>query len=218
MQRRNRQTSRRIRRKPKVDAGPRHRFRQQEEVGGTAARERRHHIERFLGCDPDDLAHRLHDLCGQARGRRRRPAAGAKSPVTPAPTRAGLLGMARITGTPAPHQPCRAWILTPAATESTTGRRRCSGPRERREHGASVLRLHREDDEVGLADRRPHCPRSPRCRAPGRAPRAPPHGARRRLICSGRMPWRSRPPMSARPMLPAPQDSRCSQSRLMRGL
>ena len=85
----------------------RHQLGEQEEISGTAARQCRHDVDRLLGGHPNNFTNRQHDPFG-GRAMGAPTCAGAYSPVTPAPTSAGLLGIARTTGIPGPHQ-LRAW-------------------------------------------------------------------------------------------------------------
>ena len=66
--------------------------------------------------------------------------------AAPAPTSAGVFGMARTTGTPAPAASSRRAMVTPAAIDSTLAAPAVTAAPGRRRH---VARLHRDHHPVG---------------------------------------------------------------------
>ena len=120
------------------------------------------------------------------------------------PARADWAWLARW-GRPVPHQLCSARVRMPAANDRTTARLRCSSGGERRQRRAGILRLDRDDDEARARRPLERCPRvASMPKSFSSAARAGAN-ASPTAICSRGTPRRSRPPMSARPMLPPPR-------------
>src|SRR5262249_6301055 len=129
-------------------------------------------------------------------------------PVAPAPTSAGLLGMARITGTPGPHHFSSASSLIPAATDITNGRvlwnRGCNGVRTAPATCGLTATTTRVAGAIAAALAAVAVLQKPAARALEAAGELSPT-----QMCSGGVPRRSRPPISARPMLPPPRNAIC---------
>ncbi len=70
-------------------------FEKVEHVGGAAAGHAGHGVEHVLALDPQHRARRLEHARGELAARRVAPRARAKAPLMPAPTSAGVLGIAR---------------------------------------------------------------------------------------------------------------------------
>ncbi len=66
-----------------------------EHVGRTAAGDAGHCVEHVLALHPDDLAGGFEHPAGRGGGIRRVTAGGANAPLMPAPTSAGVFGIAR---------------------------------------------------------------------------------------------------------------------------
>src|SRR5882724_6482226 len=134
--------------------------------------------------------------------------AGANRPVAPAPTNAGLLGIARITGTPPPHQLSRAEMRIPAAIDITIGRVCCSagwsGVRTAPATCGLTATTMTDAGPTATALSAVACTPKSAERASLAASELSPT-----VMCSGRVPRRSIPPISARPMLPPPRIARC---------
>src|SRR3984893_1095054 len=139
--------------------------------------------------------------CGAATG------GGANRPVAAAPTSAGRLGMARTTATPGPHQACRVATRKPAATEMSSGPCAPHSPARAVSTPAASCGFTASTTTAAplTAAALSALAVMPRSRAS--ASRAAAMGSPT-LMCSGRVPERSSPPMSARPMLPAPSMAR----------
>ena len=78
-------------------AGGLHRFGQQEHVGRAAAGHRGDRVHPRFVVDPDRRPDRVEQRVGARRAARRRRCALANRPVTPAPSSAGVFGIARTT-------------------------------------------------------------------------------------------------------------------------
>ncbi len=117
------------------------------EVGGAGAGDRGERVDLRLGY-LDDRADGLEEASHEGDVRRRGGRAGA-SPVTPLPTKAGVLGIARRTTTSGPRISWKVAMRTPAARLTTTApvaertRSRAAGRHERG--------LHADEHDLGAA-------------------------------------------------------------------